>query len=592
MSKEFRFFRLAVAGVVVGIGISLLWVMGWNTINKTSESSSTNSFASVLDSLEKDDEQEVGSRISTPEGISHSQQSILNDLDQFKSGFTRDVALHVMLVETNEDALHGLLKQSEHITPTSLRHRTQTAIARRITSFNPITASRLLGAIPIRDQAAFAKGVFREWSVMDLDAALEQATLMSSSIQRVALAAFFHARADLSKHEKLSLGRKLGKEQLAIDLITEETVATLIDDPGSAWNYVISDTLPNWNQLDLLTRIAEHWVEQEGFKALVHINTSVSEFDEHLGIRSIVGQLIQFNPEEAFFAVSNIESLSERLMLQELVVESWADRSPYELLEYLENIPRHLHRIAERRAILAIARWEPAAAALMLSKVSADRDRRTISMTLAMHWSKQDIEAAIEWTLTEPAVQKFRYDLLRQVLPQLVKTDPDRALEIALQQPTPQRDFPLDAWIVASIGYSNIDQAIDMLPRLGEKSKLPAYHSIASMIVRDHDPIRAIELANELPESKRGTLYNFVAHEWARSYPFELLESIDQLPTLSAKSKAAFTLLSYVDRQRGLTSNQLEYARSFLLDEDAKHLDEFLQEERTILGRYVSPYLD
>ena len=64
-----------------------------------------------------------------------------------------------------------------------------------------------------------------------------------------------------------------------------------------------------------------------------------------------------------------------------------------------------------------------------------------------------------------------------------------------------------------------------------------------------------------------------VAAAWAGSDPEGVLNSMDRFPSDEIKSRAALVIVSYNQFQKNLTDEQIEEAKTFLTEEDAKTLE-------------------
>lgn len=92
--------------------------------------------------------------------------------------------------------------------------------------------------------------------------------------------------------------------------------------------------------------------------------------------------------------------------------------------------------------------------------------------------------------------------------------------------------------------------------------------------VRNGDTEKALNLAEELPSSKRAEYFEPILKTWTRYDHEELLKSIDRLPTVEIQSKAALMLLANSERNTNLSKEDEKRVRQFLSVEDEEILED------------------
>lgn len=370
------------------------------------------------------------------------------------------------------------------------------------------------------------------------------------------------------------------------------------------WNSLVSDTLDDASQLDFLTQIAKDWLARDGFEVLSRITDSLekSASDGTLDtvVAAVIGQEYQkafeyslsltadeqsilssaivqvwarSNPEQALVAMSEVEDISLRVALEQVVLESWAAKDPHTLLERINLLPEKLRLFAIDSAILEIARTEPMDAINQLDTVhSYLTDTATIDAKIIEIWSDLDPEAALTWVMSKQG-PKHAYrgeHLVGVVLRHLVQKDPHRALQIALNQPIENEGRPLEAYVLNLIANDvDVEVAISMLPQIGEEHRVAAYQGIGLSLVRNADSDKVLELAHDLSETEQMDYFRPVISTWAVFQAQNLFESIEQLPSGGAKSLAAMELIVHHRSRSHLTDEQIDSLRSLLNEGDA-----------------------
>ena len=84
-------------------------------------------------------------------------------------------------------------------------------------------------------------------------------------------------------------------------------------------------------------------------------------------------------------------------------------------------------------------------------------------------------------------------------------------------------------------------------------------------------------LAQRLPKSQRQTYFQNVVSAWALQDATELYESIDGLPSDEIKSFAAARLITFNKWSKNLDDDQVNRAKTYLNEQDAKSLEQTSQ---------------
>lgn len=527
----------------------------------------------------------------------------LVDLQSIESEFSRKAALYGFLKDANESSLLSLLEQTKELAPASLQHSTQEAVLQRLTSISPIQALAQVEKFPASRQSALTTAVFMEWSQNQLDYAIASATKLDESKKVAAIRGILQARDDLSEDLRRGIARELGNEQFAFDLIAESRISEIGGDPKMTWEVLVSDEQEDMAQVVMLVETAQAWYEQSGFNALLAMQDSLSDwttrqivlgstiyrmspdelettFDKAVAndqggrwsMAHIVAQAwVGSDPERAFAAVSSLDSGELKQRLQETVVRNWANDDPHVVLERIEELPDSVKRMAQEGAIIAIARLDPVEASQLLSGVEDNRTKSNIAWQLTSIWSNEDIHGALNWVLTDPDVANMRQQLLGEVLYRLAGVNPQLALDTALNQPLRENREGLESTVIAYLARTNLQQALEMLSKVRDgRTKVSAYGNVGNELVRQGDISQALKLAQEFVEPNKTQYFQSIVNTWSRADPNDLLESMDRLPSSEVQSRAAMTLIASNRWRSRLSDEQLDYAKSYLNEQDAR----------------------
>lgn len=538
----------------------------------------------------------------------------LDELQEIKSAFERSVALRNLLLESNEAQVVELLAQSDDLVQSNYRHAMQVVVVQRLAQLNP---KRALSRVLSLDDEGYnfwqlLSSVFEEWAHSDLDEAVAHARTINENWKGVALQAIVQERMDLSEEILLAIARDLGNEQVAVGAIAERKIEDALGDPERAWNELALDLQNDSQHIWNIAHVATAWFEQDGIGVLDQINQSLTngdtrrwvlrnvlrnvadsdpagafrfaltvDNDQYSQIASgVIDTWAQTDPQAALAAASEVEGRTLRRQLEESVVRTWGYSQPREVLDNIDVLPEHLQPTAISTAMSHVARNSPEEAAALVVGMSSGNTRTAAAIAVVGAWVDGDHEAALEWILNEPTNKEIKAQLLQGILWELVRIDPQLAMDTAVAQPIEQdgarrTGMALEVTVISSLAYSDLDKAIELLPQVRKgPSRLQAYQMVSGAMIRDGDVDEALNLAQQVDESARESFYMSLATAWAGSDPEGLLNSMNRLPSKNVKSRAAMMLLSFNRHQENLTEEQVENAKKHLTDEDAKALEE------------------
>lgn len=363
----------------------------------------------------------------------------------------------------------------------------------------------------------------------------------------------------------------------------------------AAWYETISDDRPNVAQLADLISIANSWMKESGLDVIQEISDSLSDSIvrnavvkkilhtatqsdpqnalqyalelsdplREIALSAVASAWTNMNPIQALNYVSTIDSGSVRRQMLEKLVRSWAEHNPKAVLDEIELVPENLRNLGEREALLALARTAPEETVALLNGISDTELKLALTMELASNWSDLNLEAALEWAMSEDVLAKDQ--VLTLILGKLARRDPKLALQTALSQPMDNSLFGLELSVLTEVAAFDLELAVEMLSQVRDGlTKFFSYSAVARRLVRNNQIDRVHDLALGLPEDERGAYYNRVVHQWAVSQPESLVDQLENLPSTEAKYEAAMGLVRRNVGTNVLSKTQMDYVRSFL----------------------------
>ena len=160
------------------------------------------------------------------------------------------------------------------------------------------------------------------------------------------------------------------------------------------------------------------------------------------------------------------------------------------------------------------------------------------------------------------------------VLRSLAVSDPELAIQTALDQPLGERSQGLEVSVISSLSYHDIERAIEFLTQVREgNSTLAAYRTVGYRLIGLDDYDRALSLGTKLPESQRQAYYDSISQHWSHSDPVALFESLDRIPQAESRSRAAMHLVTASKWSTALSADQLDVARNYISQSDLERME-------------------
>ncbi len=416
-------------------------------------------------------------------------------------------------------------------------------------------------------------------------------------------------RTDLTDAERREIAVQLGNEQIAINLIYMEKLSESIDDPRLLWNEITKGVQNDSAQFEFLLQIAYVWVEKKGLQALDQVITTFEnsptqtwflnailrevaqstpsdalqyalQFDRYPLIESnkiVIQEWATSDPKAALNAISAISKEGLRDSLTKELIEAWATDRPREIFADMESIPTRFTKLVTQTAISQIAENSPQEAASVVSSIEEwGRGYRKVdaAATVVDHWLARDIDATLDWIVSDPGLGADRSWVRRYASFSLVDYDLERAMQFALEQPIGENETGPEAWVVGELARKDMDRALEYMAQVRDgPTKIQAYKSVGFELIESRQTDAALKLVQQIPEYAKGQYLSQIFALWTDLDPTGLFESLDQMPSAAVTSRAALYLL--IENRRGeyLTSKQNEKVIDFLNDEDAKVLE-------------------
>lgn len=532
------------------------------------------------------------------------------DIANFDSYLARSDTLNSLVSKSDAETLRQLLDQSKNLGAPGFRMEAQSRIIQRLTTLDRKAALDLvMDEIPTDSRPRLLDVVFREWSLANLDQAIDRAMNLDEVSRRSAVESIVLSREDLSNEQRREIARRFDLESVAIEVVRRETNVDIIDSPQLAWDTFINK---NYDQLQdlsepqskMLESIVHSWVVRDGIEVFDKMRSTLpTSFSLLQTAHSLAHELLSGNPQLAIDLVAHlaqneqetgyvqlatelailwaesdprgalettleIDSRSLQRKMQSQILRAWGESDPHMLVSSLGSLPPDLQERAFEQAAIAIAAKSPEIALEMASDITDQAIKDHVASQIAAQWAKKDISAALNWIDTDTSLRHIRDDLKRTAFRELADVDPQLALQTAQNQPLGPNRIGWEGAVINSLVVTNMDVAVAMLDNVRPgATRIDAYDSVVVFSLFERDPERALESFLELCE-----LEEIKTSNWALSYlsndtPRQLFASIDSIRSEESKTNVARALLRN-NEDNGLFSEAEQVLLRQIAEED------------------------
>ena len=527
----------------------------------------------------------------------------LESLEDFELSFSGTSSLYKAISTKDKNDLLTWLEESIHVESLEHRRAIQIAILERMAELDPIDALQHALELPRADQVVAVESVFGVWSITDLDSAVASGLDLDRITRYSALEAILKTRGELTEGVQLEIATLYDSVHLVSKLRNERIVRERGGNPGHAWNTILNDSSSLISKAGLLADLAGDWRRHDSKgiveKIVASVNPGVDAWssEKYVFLTYIVKVLAKFNPQEIFEQTADLSDPSREALLRAVaeewaqsspaiafekvssyeqnlghkdltssVANTWAKSDPQALIANMETQSADLKLLGMEQAVLALLQSSPEDAIDLMDELASEGlNISMIESTLVKEWSIQDPRSATSWV--QSSKERFgpaAVDLLQIALGNLAPLDPELAMDLAQQNPPESGRRALDLEVVLSLARTNIEAAEALLPRISLQSRLVAVKDMANHLVSNDDHQRALQLASHVPDGQRTSIYLSVLTKWARNNPLQLMEELERLPTPAVSEIAANQLVKMHVGNPLLSSQQLEYVKSFM----------------------------
>lgn len=532
-------------------------------------------------------------------------QTLVEFLDNttFDSQLDRTRLLYDLFASANMGILQDYWEQAQNLELSNVRAEIQDVIIQRWSGLDPIAALDVIeNETPNARKHVLVDFVFREWSLIDLENAIEHVRSLEKDAQQRAIASIVKAREDMTVKQRREIARQLDSEWVAIDVLREPTDSVVIDKPAQEWRSFMwehKDDLPNLSEAQnrMLDQIAYSWIVKDGVAAFEKMRHSLpADFSLLETTRFVSAELIDTSPQlafdlvvagklreketlyfqlamdvitdwaktdpnKAFDATGAVIGPSFQVRLRHRLLWAWAQNNPESLLNSIGELPKSLQLKARETAFTYIARQSPERVRALLSSIADQNYRNVIADTVVKGWALTDLPGTLEWIDSEDSLTAFRHDLQRSAYFSLAKENPKLAVQTAAKQPLNSMNEGWEALVIIWTADDNLDIAAGLLEyvRPGQ-TRNRAYNSVVEHVIEEQDWDRAINLVIQYADQAEQVLSKQVGI-LSREIPIRLFNEIESLESPWLKRSVAWQLIEHNKDNGTFTEEQLAHLK-------------------------------
>lgn len=578
-------------------------------------------------------------------GIDISNVATFEDiLTNFSSSFERFSAIYQLAGQSNENQLVTLLNEVNDfqfdITNEYWKTDTLSILLRRLVAVNPVTATAQLEQLSQDEQWSIVSSVFNDWAKIDLDGAIAFVTDSDDYIiEFSAVNGIIEANSSLPTEELKDLAARLGepgkdylRRHFAEDFYEEE-----LANPEAAWFELADDpALFDYDNMHRIRTVVEAWVKKDGIAIIDTIIETIPDEDMKYSVltnaiqtaasidpvealdyalaldakeryssygTNVVHTWAQSEPLSALDQIISLESDIDKKRLVTSLFSTWAHNDAETMLDSLGHVPEEFQDAARVAAIqsLAFQTDEESESGLekavsLLAEVRNESSKMQAARTIATAWAREDLDEALNWAATDPNVEGFGEQLVGQMLTNIAYSDPEKAFETALAQPLVGEGddaVGMEAQVLSIMGFSNLDKAIELLPKVREgKTKTQATSGVGNALAMNGRIEEAVELGNDLSENEQLEYYTSVGRMSlsmamiAGGSDTSVFDTLDMIPSDEAKSKIAVTAVMMNSMNATLSEDEIESLKEYISEEDLKEMEEGMDQ----MGTFPMPF--
>ncbi|MXZ56418.1 MAG: hypothetical protein F4227_10470 [Gammaproteobacteria bacterium] len=565
---------------------------------------------------------------------SYEGASLEEILNNYSRTFDRFAALYSLVSQSEEEQLVDLFNESltyeysesdDSWLPASIRR----TILSRLVHVNDEVAGSLFHNLESEQQTTLAYTLARDWASIDLDRAIDFVSTLADNVQYSANRGILDLNQSLPIDELRTIANRLGDTNYVQNLVDRNFREEEAENPAEAWATLSAD--PNMLTQDNRSRInniVNAWIKEEGVLVLDTVTEAIEDEDfkesiTRYGLRiaaednpeaafdyalqfdsgggglfgmsynpymySILNEWAEDSPMDALNKVLTIDSTSQRNQYVENVFSSWVRHDVQGLVDVIPQLPSEIQDAARVSGISHLSRDSIDDALFLFDDIESDAKKGQAAMSIAFSWAEKDPEAALNWAQTNPNTESIRSQVTSTMLTSIATKDPEKAFNIALELPLNEDGVGLEASVLATLSYTNVDRALELLPKVrAGASQKTAYTGVGGGLAMQGRITEAIELGKELSEENQLNYYTTVGTMslsgsmlsglTGNEPEMDVFATLDAIPHEEARSQVAVQAIIMDQLSSSYSDEEIESLKEYVSEEDMEDLEEGLEQ--------------
>ncbi len=618
------------AGLAAVVLVVLYYMLPLGDADRTAVSEDETS--TIAENVE--DSSPISSQRSQPPGL-YDVDSLEDILTNYSGAFDRFAALYSLVSQSEEEQLVDLFNESltyeysesdDLWLPDNIRR----TILSRLVHVNDELAASLFLDLESEQQTSLSYTLAREWASFDLDRAVDFVTSLADSMYvPAAKRAILDLNQTLPIDELRSLANRLGDTDYIQNLVDRNVREEEAENPSEAWAALSAD--PNMLTQDNRSRInniVNAWIKEEGVLVLDTVTEAIEDEDfkesiTRYGLRiaaednpeaafdyalqfdsgggglfgmsfnpymySILNEWAEDSPTDALNKVLTIDSTSQRNQYVDNVFSSWARKDIKGMVDSIPHLPSEVQDAARVSGISHLSRESIDDALPLFDDIESDAKKGQAAMSIAFSWAEKDPEAALNWAQTNPNTESIRSQVTSTMLTALASKDPEKAFNIALELPLNEDGVGLEASVLATLSYTNVDRALELLPKVrAGASQKTAYTGVGGGLAMQGRITEAIELGKELSEEDQLNYYTTVGAMslsgsmlsglTGNESEMDVFATLDAIPLEEARSLVAVQAIVMDQLSSSYSDEEIESLKEYISEDDMEDLEKGLEQ--------------
>ncbi|MCY4094432.1 MAG: hypothetical protein OXG05_04815 [Gammaproteobacteria bacterium] len=431
----------------------------------------------------------------------------------------------------------------------------------------------------MQERTNVIRSVFTEWTVGDLEDALEALENLPEAYKYAATSAIIWRSDFLTHDQRIQLAERIGPNDPWIHgTVTSIRAEAASTDPRSAFYDHLSDKVHSQRNYAELYGIVTHWIERDGVAILREIHDALDNADAR---RSVMQGLIwnaittkSATPIEVLNVLSDLPNNRDARQTLEHLFRSWASLEPKQsfeaslkfadkrlthqfrssllrtwaskdaegLLSEVSSLPSEYRNTAVINSLGKMSRDDPEAATRYARNLGSLGLRSQAREAIIREWSEVDAKSAFEWFMNDSFNDeaKENYSIFWRAFSSYLDQNFESAERYADEYQGEFKNRLIEA-VARYLSDRDPDRAIEYLPKVRRSARGSLRFSIG-MEIAESRPIEALEYGETLHEERHDQYYNQLLGKWARRDFFSLHENIRRVPSAYQGHAARYLL--------------------------------------------------